>query len=256
MLKEIDASKLANLKNLDADLIAAYGDATKYVVPYQMGTQAIVYNSETVKNPPTSWADLWKPEYNQRIVAVDDPRVMIGAALLTLGYSINTTDEAELNQAKQKLLELKPNIRVYDSDSPKTPLLSGEVDLGVVWNGEAFLAYRENPAIKYAFPKEGVITFYDGFAIPVDAPHVDLAYAWMSYALQGDIFWLTLQDYPYTIPNKAALDFAKENHFDIYNAYINSNITNTPADIFAAGHVVEDVGEAILKYDEIWTEIK
>ena len=132
LLQELDAGKLPNNKNLDAGLIQAYGDSVNYVVPYQMGTQAIVYNSETVKTPPTSWADLWSSEYEGRIVSVDDNRVVIGAALLTLGYDVNTTDEAQLEEAKQKLLELMPNIRVFDSDSPRTPLLAGDVDLGIV----------------------------------------------------------------------------------------------------------------------------
>ncbi|MBE0671435.1 MAG: spermidine/putrescine ABC transporter substrate-binding protein [Anaerolineales bacterium] len=256
ILQKLDQSKLPNSKNLDAGLLKAYGDSVNYVVPFQMGTQAIVYNSETVDTPPTSWADLWSTEYEGRIVSVDDSRVVIGAALLTLGYDINTTDEAQLEEAKQKLLELMPNIRVFDSDSPKTPLVAGDVDLGIVWNGEAFLAKQENPALEYVFPKEGSIIFYDGFSIPVSAPHSDIAYAWFNYLLQGDVFWLTLVDYPYTNPNKAALDFAKENHSDVYEAYISSSITNTPADIFAQGHDVMDVGSALSLYDQIWTEIK
>jgi len=256
VLQKLDKTKLPNLSNFDQSLLSTFGDSTDFIVPYQMGTDAIIYNSDTVETPPTSWADLWNHEYENRIVVVDDPRVMIGAALLTLGYDVNSTDEAELEEAKEKLLELKPNIRVFDSDSPKTPLLAGDVDLGVVWNGEAFLAYRENPAMKYVFPTEGTINFYDGLGLPADAPHVDLAYAWLNYMMQGDVFWLTLQDYPYTIPNKAALDFAKEHHPEIYQAYIESPITNTPADIFAKGFVTKDIGEFIVKYDEIWTEIK
>ena len=125
-------------------------------------------------NPPTSWADLWKPEFAGRIVAVDDNRVVIGMALLTLGYDVNSTDEAQLEEAKQKLIELMPNIRVFDSDSPKTPLVAGDVDLGIVWNGEAFLAQQENPAFEYVFPSEGSIIFYDGMGIPANAPHPDI----------------------------------------------------------------------------------
>jgi spermidine/putrescine-binding protein len=241
---------------MDAGLLNAYGDTVNYIVPYQMGTQAIVYNSDTVTNPPKSWADLWSPEYKGRIVAVDDSRVVIGMALLTLGYDINTTDKAQLEEAKQKLLELMPNIRVFDSDSPKSPLIAGDVDLGIVWNGEAFLAKQENSAFEYVFPEEGSIIFYDGMGIPANAPHPDVSYAWFNYLMQGDVFWLTLVDYPYTNPNKTALEFAKENHPDVYEAYMASPITNTPADIFTKGHNVEDLGNALSLYDQIWTEIK
>jgi spermidine/putrescine-binding protein len=256
IMQKLDESKLPNLKNLDPGLAAAYGDTINYVVPYQMGTQAIVYNSDTVENPPTSWQDLWSPEYENRIVSIDDSRVIIGAALLTLGYSVNSTDENELQEAKQKLLELMPNIRVFDSDSPKSPLLAGEVDLGIVWNGEAFLVQQENPAFKYVFPEEGSIIFYDGMGITANAPHPDISYAWLNYLIQGDVFWLVLIEQPYTNPNAAALEFAKENHTEAYDAYMVSNITNTPADIFAKSHEVEDLGEALLLYDQIWTEIK
>jgi spermidine/putrescine-binding protein len=130
------------------------------------------------------------------------------------------------------------------------------VDLGIVWNGEAFLAKQENAAFEYAFPKEGSIIFFDGMGIPTNAPHPDISYAWFNYMMQGDVFWLTLVDYPYTIPNQAALDFAKANHAEVYEAYMASPITNTPADIFAQGHKVEDLGNALSLYDQIWTEIK
>ena len=256
LLQKLDQNKLPNNKNLDTGLVSAYGNTVDYLVPYQMGTQAIVYNSETVTNPPTSWADLWKPEYKGRIVAVDDNRVVIGMALLTLGYDVNSTDKAQLEEAKLKLIELMPNIRVFDSDSPKTPLVAGDVDLGIVWNGEAFLAQQENPAFEYVFPEEGSIIFYDGMGIPTNAPHPDISYAWFNYLMQGDVFWLTLVDYPYTNPNAAALEFAKANQTDVYEAYITSPITNTPADVFAKGHEVEDLGIALQLYDQIWTEIK
>ena len=256
LLQKLDQSKLPNNKNFDKGLINAYGNALDYIVPYQMGTQAIVYNSETVTDPPKSWADLWNPDYKGRIVSVDDNRVVIGMALLTLGYDVNSTDPAQLEEAKQKLIELMPNIRVFDSDSPKTPLLAGDVDLGIVWNGEAFLAKQENPAFDYVFPEEGSIIFYDGMGIPVNAPHPDISYAWFNYLTQGDVSWLTLVDYPYTNPNQAALEFAKANHGDVYEAYMASPITNTPADIFAKGHEVKDLGSALLLYDKIWTEIK
>lgn len=256
LMQALDPARIPNLANLDAGLIEAYGDTLNYLVPYQMGTQGIVYNTETVKPPPTSWADLWNPEYEGRIVAVDDNRVIIGAALLTLGYDVNDADPDHLAEAKQKLLDLMPNIRAFDSDSPKTPLIAGDVDLGIVWNGEAFLTQTEDPRFEYVFPAEGSIIFYDGMGISPSAPHPDAAYAWFNYLLQGDVNWLALVDYPYTNPNKAALEYAKTNAPEVYEAYMASPITNTPAEEFERGHEVKDLGEALLLYDELWTEVK
>jgi spermidine/putrescine-binding protein len=118
------------------------------------------------------------------------------------------------------------------------------------------LAQRENGAIQYAYPSEGAILWQDNYAIPKEAPHLDAAYAWLNYTLQGNVFWKMLEDFPYINPNKAALDFAKTDHPDLYKAYMDSNITNVPADALAKGHRIEDVGDALPLYDQVWTEVK
>ncbi len=257
MLEKLDKSRLPNLANLDPGYLALYGDQADYVSPYQLGTQAIVYDSARVPNPPKSWADLWSPDYANRLVMIDDTRVIIGMTLLTLGYDINTKDPAQLAEAEARLKELaKNNVKLWDSDSPKTALIAGDADLGVVWNGEAFLAKQELPTIEYVLPTEGAILFQDGFAVPTGAPHADAAYAWMNYLLQGDVAWLLLKDYPYTVPNRAALDYAKANQPDVYAAYADSNITNASPEDLKNTHRVEDVGDALQLYDRVWTEIK
>ena len=181
---------------------------------------------------------------------------IIGVTLLTLGYDVNTTDPAQLDEAKVKLAELVKGVKLFDSDSPKTALIAGDVDLGITWTGEAVLAQRENPAIQFIYPTEGPILWQDNYAIPTDAPHPDAAYAWLNYTLQGDVFWKMLEEFPYTNPNKAALEWAKTNKPELYQAYMDSNITNMPAEVIANGHRIEDVGEATVLYDQIWTEIK
>jgi spermidine/putrescine-binding protein len=257
LLQELDHNKLPALANFDPNYLDfSFDPGNKYTIPYQAGTDAIVYNAKTVTNPPTSFADLWKPEYSGRMVFLDDSRATIGATLLTLGYDVNTKDPAQLDQAKAKLKLLVPGIKLFDSDSPKTALIAGDVDLGMTWTGEAFLAQKENSAIKYVYPTEGAILWQDNWAMPKDAPHADAAYAWLNYTMQGNIFWMMLRDFPYTNPNKAALDYAKANQPDIYNAYMNSPITNTPAEDIKKGHRIDDVGDALPLYDQLWTEVK
>jgi spermidine/putrescine-binding protein len=257
MLQKWDKSKLAIMDNIDSgfkDL--PFDPGNEYTLPYMAGTDAIVYNADRVPNPPVSWADLWNPDYAGRLVLLDDPRVVIGFTLMTLGYDLNTKDPQQLEEAKTKLLELIPNVKLFDSDSPKTALIAGDVDLGNVWNGEAFTAQQEDPAFQYVFPTEGTILWQDNWAIPTGAPHLDAAYAWVNYIEQGDLFWMMLRDFPYTVPNKAALDYAKEHQTELYDGYINSPITNTPPDVLANGFFMEDVGEATPLYDQIWTEVK
>ena len=89
-----------------------------------------------------------------------------------------------------------------------------------------------------------------------DAAHADAAYAWLNYMMQGDVFWLTMRDFQYTNPNKAALEYAKANQPEVYSAYADSPITNPPAEVIANGHGIEDVGDATPLYDDIWGEVK
>ncbi|MCL4861336.1 MAG: spermidine/putrescine ABC transporter substrate-binding protein [Caldilineaceae bacterium] len=270
LLQELDHEKLPNMGNLDPDYMdQEFDPGNRYTLPYQAGADAIIVNTDVVETIPTSWADLWNPEYAGRMVSIDDARAVIGITLLTMGYDINTTDAAELEAIKPRLAELVAAIRIFDSDTPKTALIAGDADLGIIWTGEAFLAQLENPAIQYIYPEEGAIFWQDTMAIPADAPHADAAYAWINYTLQGDLFWLMLRDFPYSNPNLAALEYARTSQIGIedadgnpttpaalYEAYMASNITNTPDEEFAKGHSIVDVGEALPLYDQLWTEVK
>ena len=257
LLQELDHARMPNMKNFDPNWMnKSFDPGNKYSVPYLAGTDAIVVNTDVVKNVPQSWADLWKPEYAGKMVFLDDSRAVIGLTLLTLGYDVNTTDPAQLDEAKAKLAELVPNIKLFDSDSPKTALIAGDVDLGMTWTFEALAAQKEKPSIQYIYPTEGAILWQDNWVMLKDAAHADAAYAWLNYTMQGDVFWLTLIDYTYTNPNKAALDFAKANHPDLYSTYADSPITNPPAEAIANGHGIEDVGDATPLFDDIWVEVK
>ncbi len=256
LLQKLDKSKLSIMGDLDPKYMnLPFDPGNEYTLPYEGGLDAIVYNSEKV-TAPTSYADLWKPEYAGKIVLLDDSRVVIGMTLLTLGYDVNTTDEAQLEEAKAKLAELIPNVKLFDSNSPKTALIAGDVDLGVVWTGEAYTADQENAAFEFTYPSEGTIIWQDNYAIPVNAPHTDAVYAWINYTMQGDMFFLMLRDFPYLNPVTTALEFAKANHPDIYEPFANSNITNPPAEAVTAAHQITDVGDATTLYDKIWTEVK
>ncbi len=272
LLQKLDKAQLPIMSTFDPNYLNLPFDPNNdYTIPYQAGTDAIVYNADAVKDPPKAYADLWKPEFINagRLVMLDDSRAIIGATLLTLGYDVNTTDDQQLNAAKAKLKELAKGVKLYDSDSPKSALIAGDVDLGITWTGEAYLASKENPAIKYVYPTEGAIVWQDNYAMPKDAPHPDAAYAWINYSMQPDLFWLMLRDFPYTNPSKGTLDYARTATTEVedsegnkttpaalYKAYTESPITNTPPEALKAGHRIQDVGDATPKYDQIWTEIK
>jgi len=257
LLEELDLSKIPNIANVDPSLpYDLYDPGHKYSVPYQWGSVALAVNTEKVTTPITSYSDLWNPDFANRIVLLDDERQIIGMALLTLGYDPNTTDEAELDAARAKLLELVPNIRLFDSDTPSTALLSGEADLGLIWNGEASIAHADNPAIDYVYPSEGTIFWYDNLSIIKGAEHVDAALAFMDYVLRPEASLLITAEFPYSNPNKAALDLMHDTDAEAYQAYMGFAATNPSPEALANAFVLVDVGPATEIYDRIWTEFK
>ena len=257
MLEEIDLSKITNFGNIDNQLKDSdYDPGNKFSVPYQWGTVGMAINRDAVTSPVTKWADLWNPEFQGRVVVLDDEREVLGMTLLTLGYDKNSTDEAQLEEAKERLLELMPNIKLFDSDSPKTALLSGEVDLGLVWNGEGALAHQENPSIDYLCPEEGCGLWVDSMSIPKDAPHMDAALAFINYVLRPEASLLITKEFPYSTPNLAALALLKTQDPAAYDAYMNFAATNPSAADIQNSHTIKDIGAATVLWDRIWTEVK
>jgi spermidine/putrescine-binding protein len=257
MLEPMDLDHLPNFVNVDDQFKnPSYDPGNQYSVPYQWGTVGIAVNTAKVTKPITKFADLWDPSFKNELVVLDDEREIIGMALLVLGYDKNSTDPAQLDAAKKKLIELKPNIKLYDSDSPKTALLSGEAVAGVVWNGEASLAHQENDKIAYILPDEGAGLWYDNMAIPKGAPHKDAATAFINFVLRPDMSILITKGFPYSSVNKAALELLKTQEPDTYKSYMDYPATNPPADAVKKGQVVKDVGDATTLWDKVWTEVK
>ena len=145
---------------------------------------------------------------------------------------------------------------VFDSDSPKTQLLGGEADAGVVYNGEAALAAREDPAFQYVLADDGCGIWFDNLAIPAGAPHPDVAHAFIDFMLEPEQSALITRDYPYSNPNTAGLEFLKTSLPDVYKAYVASAATNPSADAAAKCQPVKDVGAALPIYGDMWTQLK
>lgn len=257
MLEELDLNEMPNFKNIGdefKDLV--FDPGNKYTVPYQWGTSCLVVDTSKVTQPITSWRDLWDPQFAGKVVLLDDQREVLGMVLAVLGYDNNSTDLAQLEEAQAMFNELMPNVRLFDSDSPKTALLAGEVWIGQTWNGEAAIAHMENSAIEYVFPEEGCNMWYDNLAIPADAPHIDAAYLLIDYILRPESGVAITYEFPYSNPNVAALELLATEDPDTYDAYMSFSATNPSAEEMAKLYTIEDVGDATEMWDRIWTEVK
>ena len=122
-----------------------------------MGTVGIIYNKTMVDEPVDSWQILWDEKYAKQIFMLDSSRDSIGITLKMLGYSLNTRNMDELEQAKQKLIEQKPLVLSYMGDDIKDAMIGGQAALAVVWSGDAVFMKRENPDLEYAIPKRAAI---------------------------------------------------------------------------------------------------
>jgi spermidine/putrescine-binding protein len=257
MLEPIDLNQIQNFANIDPRFTnQEYDPGNKYTIPYQWGTTSLAYDKNNVPFELKSWADLWDARFKGHLVVLDDEREVIGMALQTLGYDKNSTDPAQLQEAEQKLIDLKPNILLFNSDDPETSLITGETWAGLVYNGNASLAYNEDSNIRYICPTEGCGLWFDNLAIPASAPHPDAAMAFMNFVLDAKESTLITKEFPYSNPNAAALEYLKLNEPDAYAAYMAFEGTNPPADFLAHATLLKDVGSATQLYDQLWTDFK
>jgi spermidine/putrescine-binding protein len=257
MLEPLDMAQIPNFGNVDPKFTDQYYDpGNKFSVPYQWGTTALAYDKTTVPFEPKKWADLWDPQFANKLVMLDDSREIPGMALQVLGFDKNSTDPAQLDQAKQKLIELKPNILLFNSDDPETALITGEAWAGLVYNGNAALGHNENPNIEYICPTEGCGLWFDNLVIPKGAPHADAAMAFMDFVLDPKESVLISAEFPYSNPNAAALDYLKTSDAAAYDAYMNYSATNPSADFLSRATLIRDVGDATALYDQLWTDFK
>jgi spermidine/putrescine transport system substrate-binding protein len=205
LLAPLDPAKLPHLKNIGPEFLHMPHDPEqKFTVPYMTGTVGIVVNTDVVKEPIRGYRDVFQPKFRNRIVALNDNRELVSWVLVTLGLDQNDITPANLEKVRPILADWIKLVKVFDSDSPKTALLSGDVDLGVVWSGEAARLYEEDKKFAYILPEEGAHPFVDVLAMPTSAQNVDAAYKFLDYILRPDVSKLISDEFPYTNPNLAA----------------------------------------------------
>jgi spermidine/putrescine transport system substrate-binding protein len=205
MLAPLDHARLPNLKNLDpAAMKLPHDPAGAFTVPYMTGTVGIVVNTEKVTDPIQGYRDIFQPKFKNRLVVLNDSRELVTWALYASGFSANDVSPAHLAKVRPLLAEWVKLVKVFDSDSPKTALLNGDVDIGVVWSGEAAILWNEDRKFQYVLPVEGAHQFVDVLAIPAKAKNKDQAHAFINYILRPEVSRLISEAFPYTNPNLEA----------------------------------------------------
>lgn len=241
LIDKIDKTKISNYSKINKIFLnQEYDKYNDYSLPFLITTTVIAVNSNNINDNISSYNDLLNSEYKNNIVLLDDQRITIGMALKALGYDMNETDINKLNEAKDWLLKIKSNVKAFDSDSPKTFLITNEVDIGVMWNAEAVLAKENNDNIKIIYPSEGGALSIDNYVILKKAKNTDNAYLFINYLLRDDVSKMIIDTYPYISSNKNIQNISD---YEIKSIMKNSDY-------------IENVGANISLYDKLWADIK
>lgn len=250
LLEEINKENVPNLKNIVSTFqTPPFDPGNKYSIVYTWGITGIAYNKNYVKEQPTSWNDLWKDEYKGRVILLNDPREVMGMALIKNGFSNSSTNKTELETAFTDMKTLLPNVIAFDTDNIKQKMIAEEAWIGSVWSGDAAYIQAENANVDYVIPKEGATIWADTMAIPKGAKNKELAEKFINYLMDPEVSVKNYESIGYSNPNEQAYPL----HSEEYRA--NKMIFLDPADIARAEWLV-DVGETLQEYDRYWTEMK
>ncbi|EZP78412.1 family 1 extracellular solute-binding protein [Parageobacillus genomosp. 1] len=209
LLIPLDHSKLPNLKYINPRFLnLSFDPGNRYSVPYFWGTVGIVYNPSMLGGKKiTSWNDLWDPDLRNQILLVDGAREVIGMGLNSLHYSLNDTNKEHLQEAKEKLDRLVPNVKAIVGDEIKMLLANEEAAIGVVWSGDAAEIIAENDKLDYVVPKEGSNLWFDNMVIPKTAKNIEGAHAFINFMLDPKNAAQNAEYVGYSTPNEKALDY-------------------------------------------------
>lgn len=208
MLAELDFNNIPNFKNImDEFKNPDYDPTNAYSVPYFWGTVGIVYNEDLVDEEIDSWDDLWSDKYPNMILMFNNPRDAFAIAENKLGYSMNTTDEAEIKAAAEELKKQKFN---YVMDEFFTLMPSNGAAIGVYYAGDYLSVAGENEALKFVRPESGTNIFNDAMCVPATSNKKDLAEQFINYMLRADVGLCNTEYLGYSTPNKAVYELLDE----------------------------------------------
>ncbi len=250
MLAPIDHQVISNMKNLAPEFTSmSFDPGNKYSVPYMAGTVGIVVNTELVQDEIKGYNDVFQEKFSKNIVVLDDAREIVSWGLESLGIPVNEATDENLEKVKPVLAKWLPLVKVFDSDSPKTALLNGDVAIGVVWAGEGAILLNEDKKFKWVAPAEGGHLFVDSLAIPKSAKHVKNAELFMNFILRPEISAKISEAFPYLNPNLAAREL-------LTPAQRNNSASFPTAEELANMQTFKDIGEQATKIDELVTSLK
>lgn len=250
LLQELNKDNIPNINQMDESYLNLDIDKdNKYSIPYMFGTVGLIYNTDYVDEDVDSWDILWNEKYKNEIFMFNTYRDTIGAALKSLGYSLNTTDEKELEEAKEALLKQKSLVKIYESDLGTETIANGETYVNMIWSGEGLNLQDEYPNLKYVVPKEGANFWIDSLCIPKNAENVAGAEKFINFVSNKESALRIADEIGYTTPNKEAREEQSDEVKNNPNAYMTE-------EVMSRCEIYKDLSTSDKeRYMDIWTTL-
>lgn len=254
LLAEINFDNVPNKGNIGDqyyEQAKAFDPENKYTVPYCFGTVGILYNKTMVDEPIDSWDVLWDEKYAGNILMQDSVRDAFMVSLKRLGYSMNSLDTAQLEEARDELIKQKPLTQAYVVDQVRDKMIGDEAAIGVIYSGEAIYTQRENENLEYVIPKEGSNVWIDCWVIPKASKNKENAEAFINFMCRPDIALMNFDYITYSTPNDAARELIED------EAIRNSEIAFPDLSQYENMETFKYLGsEGDEIYNEYWKQVK
>ena len=209
-LEKLDYANIPNYaKYFDSEQYGylVEGEIEQYAVIYNVGTTVLIYNTKYVDEKPTSWDVLWDSQYKGKVLMFNNPRDAFAIAQALLGQDLNTVSKADWDAAAQLLIEQREKVSPqYVMDEVFNLMESGDYAFATYYAGDYELMTESNPDLDFAFPKEGVNTFYDAMCIPVGSQNKRGAEAFINFMMEPEIALANAEYIYYATPNKAVIE--------------------------------------------------
>ena len=253
-LEKLNKESLPNFSNINPVYQGNYYDENnEYSIPYAVSTSLLLVNPKAVEElgakPITSYGDLWQPELENKVVIVDWSVEVMGVVLKSLGYEYNETDPAIVQEAKDKLFELRKNIVRFETNTPENSLIDGEAVAGFMYSNQAVKGMEQNTDLEAVFPTEGMPIFIDSFVMSKGSPNKENAYKLLDYLLNPEVSAKISDKTKFTNANKAATEFLPEEFKNNPVLNLSDEVVNNTAFYINVADVTEE-------YDHIYSEFK
>lgn len=251
LLEKTNINQYEGFKNIDPAFIRAKSDPKgEYCLPYAWGSVGIVYNRTVLGKDITGWHDLIETvkAKNLKFTLLDDVREVMGVGLILNGHSVNSKDPAELQQAADTMIAMKPYVAAFTYDS-RPMVISGDVAAAHYFIGSMIDVFTHPKDLGYVIPEEGATMYQEDICVLKTAPNKENAIKFLQFYTRPEIPALNMAQQTNGTANMKARALTPDN-------IKNSEEINPPAETMKRLQIFEDLGKDIRQYDRLWTKIK